>query len=115
MINTQDILGDATDFDRGLFISALDKRLLIVAEYDASASYETNQKKLVSLLKEKVNAQSLEFTPNELKYFFSILDDFGSELLTADADLYDDATLDKMHASLTKFSRRHDDYLDQTL
>ncbi|BFH12737.1 hypothetical protein WJ0W_004630 [Paenibacillus melissococcoides] len=109
MINISDILDDATDFDREVFIAALDKHLLNLPQFVENVSRRVKQRELVMSLKKGLNADVHEFSLEEVDLFHDVLCFYKNSAETY-VDL-DRAAEEALQSALRKYTRRLEDFL----
>ncbi|EJW14170.1 hypothetical protein M5X00_29815 [Paenibacillus alvei] len=109
MINISNIIDDATDFDRGVFIAALDNHLLNLPRFVEDVSRRVKQRELVMSLKKGLNADVQEYSLEEVDLFHDVLCFYKNSAETY-VDLEQSAE-EALQLSLRKYTRRLEDFL----
>lgn|GEM_PF-5509092 len=111
MINAFEIFENATDYDKGLFISALDKHIEDLPRLHDHVSTRVKEREKIMVLKEKFNAGVYGFSYDQLVFFLNSFNYYANSANTNE-DL-DDSAREMLWMKAKKYSRQIEDVLDE--
>lgn len=107
MINNSNIFGDVTEYDRSLFVAALDHYESSFSKRFDTASQRTKEREKIKPIRIKLNTTIQKFSTDELVFFYDALRVYRDAFETYENVHASEE--EKIRASLRKYIRRIDD------